>query len=449
MDNKLDCEIVQDLLPSYVDGLTNKTTNKAVEEHIVGCTGCAEALRLMKEPEQKEDHQSAQVDYLKKIRRRTSQVGMICGIVMMLLGMLIILSRVFLIGERAGLEDVNYSISVEGNTVYVSGNLASSTSGVARVTFEESAGIVNIKVYTAPKAFFNSSTITEKYTAQNEFVGMVRCDGMILWEGGSQISPTTARLYAAKNPYIGNMPSNADIAYILGVSDQLGPYSNELQTSKEPYGWKLTLENPIAADEESAARDIMAADSYVMLSVIDNLGYVTWEYTAASGSQEYRVTAEDASSFAGKDIKLCSQSPSELQSLMQSLAIKWSGVREALQETGSFRINIQNNSSDKIYGMVMYYYLDGKLLGTRGMSNADGSSLKQGDKGSFEFIPEDFPSGTSAIGLSGFSFDLYVVDSTGKETQVCKNMKVSAKYAWTFFFSLTGDFNTGFTINEG
>ena len=29
--NKLQCEIVQDLLPSYVDGLTSEVTNEAVE----------------------------------------------------------------------------------------------------------------------------------------------------------------------------------------------------------------------------------------------------------------------------------------------------------------------------------------------------------------------------------------------------------------------------------
>ncbi|MEA4934147.1 MAG: zf-HC2 domain-containing protein, partial [Lawsonibacter sp.] len=64
MDKKLDCEIVRDLLPSYVDKLTSETTNRAVEEHLSGCPDCAEALRLMKEPEPAENHPNAEVDYL-------------------------------------------------------------------------------------------------------------------------------------------------------------------------------------------------------------------------------------------------------------------------------------------------------------------------------------------------------------------------------------------------
>ena len=34
MKEKRECKIVQDLLPNYVDGLTNEETNKYIEEHI-------------------------------------------------------------------------------------------------------------------------------------------------------------------------------------------------------------------------------------------------------------------------------------------------------------------------------------------------------------------------------------------------------------------------------
>ena len=37
MKNDLTCEGVQDLLPSYVDGLTSDVSNQAVEQHIVRC----------------------------------------------------------------------------------------------------------------------------------------------------------------------------------------------------------------------------------------------------------------------------------------------------------------------------------------------------------------------------------------------------------------------------
>ena len=40
MKNDLTCEVVRDLLPSYVDGLTNDVSNQAVEQHIKICENC-------------------------------------------------------------------------------------------------------------------------------------------------------------------------------------------------------------------------------------------------------------------------------------------------------------------------------------------------------------------------------------------------------------------------
>ena len=75
--------------------------------------------------------------------------------------------------------------------------------------------------------------------------------------------------------------------------------------------------------DEKTARDIMDADSYAMLASIGNLGSVTWRYNIASGVQEYTVTAEDATAFAGADIKGFADSASMFQSLLQKLSFKW------------------------------------------------------------------------------------------------------------------------------
>jgi hypothetical protein len=449
MNEHLTCEIVRDLLPSYADGLTSDATNQAVREHLAHCPDCTEALRLMQEPQKRAAQPVPEVDYLKKIHRRTSRVGIICSIVMMLVGMLLIFARVFLVGSAAEATDAHFNISVSGNTVYVSGSLASSTGGVSRIVFDESAGIVNCKLYTAPKAFFNSSEFSGQYQAHSDSVGMVRCGDLILWAGGVSISTTTAQLFAATNPFAGDMPSNGKIASILGIPYQFGPYGNELHTSSEPYGWTLCLEMPIAEDEEKIARDIMTADSYVMLATIGNLGYVTWEYRTAAGEQTYTVTAEEATAYAGQDIKQCAQSAVELQSLMERLSVKWAGVRETLQEDGAFYVTIRNSSSAEIYSFGMNYYLDGKLIGTRSTSNADNSALKQGDEFSFDFAPSDFPADTSAISLSKFSFDLFITDAAGKKTTVRENVPVSAKYAWSYFFSLSDGFGVPYVLNEG
>ena len=50
MKNDLTCEVVQDLLPSYVDGLTSDVSNQAVEQHLKTCESCRKLYREMQEP---------------------------------------------------------------------------------------------------------------------------------------------------------------------------------------------------------------------------------------------------------------------------------------------------------------------------------------------------------------------------------------------------------------
>lgn len=46
---KMKCEVIQDLLPSYIDGLTSEESNKLIEEHLAGCAVCREHLHAMNE----------------------------------------------------------------------------------------------------------------------------------------------------------------------------------------------------------------------------------------------------------------------------------------------------------------------------------------------------------------------------------------------------------------
>ena len=61
----------------------------------------------------------------------------------------------------------------------------------------------------------------------------------IVWANGEAISPLTSSLYAAYNPYIGNMSSNGKLVHVLNMTAYTGNFKNELQTSEEPYSWKM------------------------------------------------------------------------------------------------------------------------------------------------------------------------------------------------------------------
>ena len=49
--SKIPCEVIRDLLPSYIDELTSDVTNKEIEAHVFECENCKKVLEQMSAPE--------------------------------------------------------------------------------------------------------------------------------------------------------------------------------------------------------------------------------------------------------------------------------------------------------------------------------------------------------------------------------------------------------------
>ena len=75
---RIPCEIIRDLLPSYMDGLTSEESNQAVEEHLKECETCRAYFQAMKEAvaseryvEKSREEIKKEIHPLKKIERET------------------------------------------------------------------------------------------------------------------------------------------------------------------------------------------------------------------------------------------------------------------------------------------------------------------------------------------------------------------------------------------
>lgn len=69
MKQDLDCKIVQDLLPNYIEKLTSDVTNSAVEEHVGNCEQCREMLSIMSaEITAQKTAPKKELKFLKKIK---------------------------------------------------------------------------------------------------------------------------------------------------------------------------------------------------------------------------------------------------------------------------------------------------------------------------------------------------------------------------------------------
>lgn len=70
MKNELTCDVVEDLLPSYVENLTNTVTNEAILAHVEQCESCREKLERAKTTDlQGQVTENREIDYLKKTRK--------------------------------------------------------------------------------------------------------------------------------------------------------------------------------------------------------------------------------------------------------------------------------------------------------------------------------------------------------------------------------------------
>lgn len=78
MTKKVECEIVQDLLPIYVDGLTHEVTSKVVDEHLKTCEVCEAVYIFMKEPEKKLGIEEPK--QLHKFLKRIRNKGLVTGV---------------------------------------------------------------------------------------------------------------------------------------------------------------------------------------------------------------------------------------------------------------------------------------------------------------------------------------------------------------------------------
>ncbi|MBO5478223.1 MAG: zf-HC2 domain-containing protein [Clostridia bacterium] len=84
--NNRDCKIVQDLLPNYIENLTDEVTNEFIEEHIAKCPECAQVLKDMNgEIKLEQINQDKEIKYLKAIRRRVKRTIAIVSLLIIII----------------------------------------------------------------------------------------------------------------------------------------------------------------------------------------------------------------------------------------------------------------------------------------------------------------------------------------------------------------------------
>ncbi len=108
---QINCDVIQDLLPSYSDKVSSNATNKLVEEHLKNCKKCNIALKSMNKEIDTEfiENQEEQLDYLKKYRRNRirSVIGAVLITIDIIFGMVLSVILLSSIEVFVNVNDVN------------------------------------------------------------------------------------------------------------------------------------------------------------------------------------------------------------------------------------------------------------------------------------------------------------------------------------------------------
>lgn len=112
------CEIIRDLLPSYVDGLTSAESNQEIEAHIEACEACRRVLEQMQEDVQaKKEKEGRKINPFRKFNRRMRRA--VAMAVVICIGVGSFGYKAFARGFAINPQEITMEPKLEGDMLYL------------------------------------------------------------------------------------------------------------------------------------------------------------------------------------------------------------------------------------------------------------------------------------------------------------------------------------------
>lgn len=291
MKHDLTCAVVRDLLPSFVEGLTSEETNALMAAHLADCPACAKLHRDMTAPEEAAETAVPEVDYLKKVKKKSWKrvvLAVLCTVLLIATGFA---AKIFVIGTPAQAQELVVVDSAEEDGVLrlSFGTPCSATAYHSWKVEQSDAGVVHIRarsVLVSPLFRHGGGTVEVPL----EGVDSIYLCGKLVWQDGMMIPESLWRLYETRTPYVGDAPALGRITAALNIQELLGGYTTELQTSQPPYGWTLKFQNQVGDLTEV----LLPYLGPQMLALVDNLEEVSWTCPSTYRHTSTRTLTVDA-----------------------------------------------------------------------------------------------------------------------------------------------------------
>ena len=84
MKNKKECNLVKDLLPNYLENLTNADTNEFIDNHIKTCNECSNLFERYKNTDKTNNNDKIFINYAKKFNLKFNILKWIILIILLI-----------------------------------------------------------------------------------------------------------------------------------------------------------------------------------------------------------------------------------------------------------------------------------------------------------------------------------------------------------------------------
>lgn len=319
MKNKIPCEVIKDLFPLYIDELTSEVTNKEINEHISECESCKKVLETMKEPDCKSNNDDEkEIDFLKKTNKRNKKIVAGSVIVTAILAVVILLVYRYVVGFSLKTNPDDWKVSVEGRHVQISGEPTDDKFVVKSFVVSEKDDVIHITYKYVYKKFDGQKSCELDYESGLKNIKEIWIGDDLVWQDGARISQMTMDVYNARHPYMGDASANVETTNMLKISEKIGGFTNELDSSGERLKWTIEFTDEVTGEVNNGIVKRCEAYGYVILATIDNLDEVVfrWNIKDSDDFITKTVKKEDMS-----NVKESGKTPSDLQKLMEELGI--------------------------------------------------------------------------------------------------------------------------------
>jgi beta-lactamase regulating signal transducer with metallopeptidase domain len=151
------------------------------------------------------------------------------------------------------------------------------------------------------------------------------------------ITEETKELFQHKNLFIGDNAADGELLAALGIGDNLGTFTIELETKQKPYILRLMFDKEVT--DQITLDSKMADYATLLLALIDNADEIQWSYPYATDGTMGRMIVnwnqDNLKAMEIEDVKSYGESEAKLQELV-----------DLLKEDSSFDFSYVSNSSD-------------------------------------------------------------------------------------------------------